>query len=66
MSETANYASNADEEEILDLIVEYGWIDGDHHKLWVLDKIVRIIAGEHSYATFCQDTGWDAEEAIAP
>ena len=26
-------------------IESYGQIDGDHHKLWVLDQIVRIMKG---------------------
>lgn len=27
----------------LDLIFEYGQIDGGHHKAWVIDQIVRIL-----------------------
>ena len=30
----------------LDLIAEYGGIDGGHHKQWLLDQVVRILAGE--------------------
>lgn len=32
-------------ERAIDLIVSYGGIDGDHHKTWVLDQTVRILAG---------------------
>lgn len=28
-------------QEILDLIWEYGGIDGGHHKQWLIDQIVR-------------------------
>ena len=28
---------------VLDLIFEYGQIDGEHHKTWVIDQIVRIL-----------------------
>jgi hypothetical protein len=29
-------------ERIIDVIERYGWIDGAHHKQWVLDQIMRI------------------------
>lgn len=32
--------------EALNLIREYGGIDGDHHKLWVLDQVVRQLTGD--------------------
>lgn len=35
------------EEAILDLISEYGGIDGSHHKQWLLDQIVKIITEEN-------------------
>ena len=28
------------------LAVEYGGIGGDHHKAWVIDQMVRILAGD--------------------
>lgn len=28
----------------IDTIIQYGGIDGDHHKAWVLDQVVRILA----------------------
>jgi hypothetical protein len=30
----------------LDLIIRYGGIEGDHHKAWVLDQVVRILTGD--------------------
>lgn len=29
----------------IDLIVRYGQIDGEHHKTWVLDQVLRKLAG---------------------
>ena len=30
----------------LDLILEYGGIDGGHHKQWLLDQVVRTLSGD--------------------
>ncbi len=57
-------------DEALDLIDNYGGIDGDHHKQWVLDQVVRkLTGGEEEYKTWvnirkAEDYGW--EEGIAP
>ena len=32
--------------QAIDLVVRYGGIDGDHHKAWVLDQVVRVLAGD--------------------
>jgi hypothetical protein len=29
----------------IDIAVEFCWIDGDHHKTWVIDQMVRALAG---------------------
>ena len=57
----------------LDVINQYGGIDGSHHKAWVLDQVVRLLAGDE-YAAWVRahcvgedgpDTyAWD--EGIAP
>lgn len=28
------------------MAVQYGGVDGEHHKAWVIDQMVRILAGE--------------------
>lgn len=33
-------------DDAIDLAVRYGGIDGDHHKAWVIDQMVRILAGD--------------------
>ncbi|MDE2107558.1 MAG: hypothetical protein KGL39_60760 [Patescibacteria group bacterium] len=30
----------------IDLAVRFGGIEGDHHKAWVIDQMVRILAGK--------------------
>lgn len=30
----------------IDLAVRYGGNDGEHHKTWVIDQMVRILAGD--------------------
>jgi len=32
--------------KVLELIFEFGGIDGGHHKQWLLDSIVRELAGD--------------------
>ena len=34
-------------EKALAVIGQYGGIDGDHHKTWVLDQVVRALTGDH-------------------
>ena len=30
----------------IELAVRFGGIDGDHHKAWVIDQMVRALAGD--------------------
>ena len=30
----------------IELAVRYGGFDGDHHKTWVIDQMVRALAGD--------------------
>jgi hypothetical protein len=60
------------EQEALDFIMQWGGIDGDHHKQWVLDQLVRILADDYdawvAEAKAGEDGpdtyGWD--EGLAP
>lgn len=37
----------------LELAVRYGGIDGDHHKAWVIDQMVRALTGtQEAYEKF--------------
>jgi hypothetical protein len=35
----------------LEVAREYGGVDGDHHKAWVIDQMVRALTGD-GYAAF--------------
>jgi hypothetical protein len=58
----------------LEVATQYGGIDGDHHKTWVIDQMVRSLTSEDEYRQFVieHNTGtegpntycWD--EGIAP
>ena len=41
-------------EKIKEIIITYGQIDGDHHKAWIIDQIVRVIE-ENNYYKFVHD-----------
>lgn len=45
---------------VLVLIFEYGQTDGEHHKAWVIDQIVRIIT-ENNYDKWVQHYEYDEE-----
>lgn len=52
----------------MDVASQYGSIDGEHHKTWVLDQMVRALMGSH-YTDWrkrreADDGRWD--EGIAP
>jgi len=59
--------------EVLDIINDYGGIDGSHHKAWCLDQTVRILTGDKydAWVAKCKtgDTGpedYDYDVGIAP
>ena len=33
-------------DEAIEVAVQYGGIDGAHHKTWVIDQMVRALAGD--------------------
>ena len=33
-------------EQAIAFAIQYGQIDGEHHKAWVIDQMVRILAAE--------------------
>lgn len=50
-------------EAALEVAHRYGGIDGAHHKMWVIDQIVRALAGDTytSWVTF-QRSGEDGPD----
>lgn len=57
----------------IDIAIRFGGIDGAHHKAWVIDQMVRALAGDH-YERIVSEakTGEDGpetyewDEGIAP
>ena len=56
------------------IISDYGWIDGGHHKQWVLDQVLKTLLGEtvyfkwlakHCYGEDGPDT-YEWDKGIAP
>lgn len=59
-------------EKALSYAWRYGQIDGDHHKMWVIDQMVRALLGEDYYEwvrTYETPDGidyWEWDVGIAP
>ena len=69
----AELTSKAKIKEALDLAINYGTIDGAHHKMWVIDQIVRTLTGKHYKAVIeasCNGEDgantYEWDEGIAP
>jgi len=65
----ANTREKSKINEIEKLITTYGQVDGDHHKLWVIDQIMRIIKQDKYYEfvekyEHSDDEGYLHEEKI--
>lgn len=55
----------------LALAIELGQVDGAHHKMWVIDQMVRELTGEKGYEQFLEifrndNGGYDWDGGIAP
>ncbi len=60
--------SNTQEKSIaaaLDYAFSYGQIDGDHHKTWVIDQMVRQLTGD-GYRSWVKEYGGDVNEEGDP
>lgn len=56
-------------ERALFVALQYGQIDGEHHKTWVIDQMVRRLAGEaypELRRIYEQDGECEWDEGIAP
>ena len=61
------------ESDVLLLIERFGGIDGEHHKQWIIDQIVRVLT-EENYMHWVEDmkdgedgpNTFEWEEGIAP
>ena len=55
----------------LELAFKYGQIDGAHHRVWVIDQMVRTLIGDDveyrsQIAEYCLDGAYEWDEGIAP
>ena len=51
------------------LLLAYGQIEGDHHRAWVVDQALRILAGSHYHllvAVYENDGEYTWDSGIAP
>ncbi len=53
----------------IELAIQYGQVDGGHHKMWVIDQMLRVLTKEKDYTEiiekYCEDGNeWDC--GIAP
>lgn len=58
-------------EAAADIAMQFGSIDGAHHKQWVIDQMLRTMLGEEGYAAWVTKANADPEydrwnEGIAP
>lgn len=59
--------------DALDIAWSYGQIDGSHHRLWVIDQMVRALLGEEDYKKWVEkyetpdgEDYWEWDVGIAP
>lgn len=58
---------------VQELVYKWGGIDGSHHKQWLIDEIIKLIAGDN-YESWvkaynngeCGDSTYEWDEGIAP
>jgi hypothetical protein len=74
---TEHFEITKREAEVIDIVWQWGGIDGAHHKDWCLDQIARVLCGDKykDFVTFAK-TGavgnfdgpeeYDYDEGIAP
>lgn len=56
------------QQKVIDLIFQYGQIDGEHHKTWVIDQVVRILLEEQydKWVKEYEEDDYTWEIGIAP
>lgn len=49
--------------ECIELIANFAYIDGEHHKQWLIAKVARILVGEKEW-----EANWKGriDEGVAP
>lgn len=50
-------------DKALDIALQYGQTDGEHHKAWVIDQIVRVLAGDN-YKKIINEYVFDGKDPV--
>lgn len=60
-----NLSNDKDKQEIIDkaiaIAIKYGSIDGDHHRAWVIDQMVRVLSGDDYERLISEECSEDGE-----
>jgi hypothetical protein len=48
-------------QEAATIATRFGMIDGEHHKQWVIDQMLRIILGEEGYEKWLKEMNSDPD-----
>ena len=40
--------------KLLKIVWQYAQIDGAHHKMWVIDQMLRVLLGQDKYGKFIE------------
>ena len=71
-SETKEFLQKERIAKAMDLIEQYGGIDGAHHKMWVIDQVARTLVQDYAAWVIKMKDGEDGpdtyswDEGIAP
>ena len=57
---------NIDVGDAANLIMTYGCIEGEHHKTWLIGRVLRILLGKDEYNKFVASCNGNWDEGIAP
>lgn len=62
-NEELKCVTDSTKEEIKDLLLRLGGVDGEHHKQWIIDQVLRMVTGEKYEAIITQwNHGEDGED----
>lgn len=53
----------------IDMLLENGGYDGAHHKMWVIDQALRILAGDEYddiVREWCRNGRYEWDEGVTP
>lgn len=48
-------------DKAVSLAIQFGGFDGDHHKMWVIDQMMRILLGTKAYKSRIKELNSDED-----